>query len=146
MSPPSNLNPNPSQSCQRFSPLNPLDLKDDQFESLFGEGPSRPVEEESPDKSPVEEVAPVKRKNKSGYIYQAVEKSMCVLSCDFPNCECYNILEEHKKWKTVEYPKYLSTNYNGNKNSRTSKNTSNGTSESTHIGLDMNDEAADSRD
>nr|GEU88186.1 phospholipase-like protein [Tanacetum cinerariifolium] len=62
MSPPSNLNPNPSQSCQRFSPLNPLDLKDDQFESLFGEGPSRPVEEESPDKSPVEEVAPVKRK------------------------------------------------------------------------------------
>ncbi|GJX72343.1 hypothetical protein Tco_0309514 [Tanacetum coccineum] len=56
MSPP----PYPSQSSQRFSPINQLDLDDD-FVLLFSqpsEGPSQPVE----DDSPVEEVAPVKKK------------------------------------------------------------------------------------
>ncbi|GJT36518.1 hypothetical protein Tco_0926937 [Tanacetum coccineum] len=51
-------NPNPSQSSQRCSPLNPLDLEDDKFESLFSEAPSQPVVEESP----IDEVAPIKHK------------------------------------------------------------------------------------
>ncbi|GJW48768.1 hypothetical protein Tco_0080414, partial [Tanacetum coccineum] len=55
-------NPIPSQSSQRFSPLNSLDIEDDEFAPLFGEGPSQPVVQDSPDESPVEEVAPVKRK------------------------------------------------------------------------------------
>ncbi|GJY51558.1 hypothetical protein Tco_0442405 [Tanacetum coccineum] len=58
----SSPNPIPSQSSQHFSPFDSLDLDDDEFESLFGEAPSQLVVQESPDKSPVEEVAPVKQK------------------------------------------------------------------------------------
>ncbi|GJY58403.1 hypothetical protein Tco_0458295 [Tanacetum coccineum] len=61
-SPPPNPYPNLSRSSHPFSPLNSLDLEDDEFELLFGEGPSQSVVEESPDESPVKEVAPVKRK------------------------------------------------------------------------------------
>ncbi|GJR85737.1 hypothetical protein Tco_0209748 [Tanacetum coccineum] len=55
-------NPIPSQSSQHFSPLNSLDIEDDEFAPLFGEGPSQPVVQDSPDESSVEEVAPVKWK------------------------------------------------------------------------------------
>nr|GEW50617.1 hypothetical protein [Tanacetum cinerariifolium] len=41
----------PSQSSQRFSPLNALDIKDDEFAPLFGKGPSQPVVQGSPDES-----------------------------------------------------------------------------------------------
>nr|GEU82202.1 reverse transcriptase domain-containing protein [Tanacetum cinerariifolium] len=57
-------NPITSQYSQRFSPLNSLDIEDDDFAPLFGEGPSQPVVQDSLDESPVEEVAPVKRKCK----------------------------------------------------------------------------------
>ncbi|GJV27885.1 retrovirus-related pol polyprotein from transposon TNT 1-94 [Tanacetum coccineum] len=39
-----------------------LHLEDDEFELLFGEGPSQPIVEESPEDSLIEEVVPVKRK------------------------------------------------------------------------------------
>nr|GFB92436.1 hypothetical protein [Tanacetum cinerariifolium] len=54
-------NPITSQSSQRFSPLNSLDIEDDEFASLFGEGQSQPVVQDSPDESPIKEIAPVKR-------------------------------------------------------------------------------------
>ncbi|GKD36919.1 hypothetical protein Tco_1257126 [Tanacetum coccineum] len=84
------MSPTPylSQSPQRFSLLNPLDLDEDEFDSLFSqpsEGPSQPVEEDSP----VAEVALVKK---------------------------------------------------------TSKTTSHGTLDSTHIALELNDKATDSED
>ncbi|GJV91223.1 hypothetical protein Tco_1539036 [Tanacetum coccineum] len=42
--------------------MNVKNLEDDEFELLFGEGPSQTIVEESPDESPIEEVVSVKRK------------------------------------------------------------------------------------
>nr|GEW48803.1 hypothetical protein [Tanacetum cinerariifolium] len=55
-------NPIPSQSSQHFSPLNSLDIEDDEFTPLFGKGPSQPIVQDSLDESLVEEVALVKQK------------------------------------------------------------------------------------
>ncbi|GJV11288.1 ALP1-like protein isoform X1 [Tanacetum coccineum] len=213
MSPSPNSNPVASQSSKRFSPLNLLDLEDDEFEPLFGEGPSQPVVQESPDESLVEEVASVKRKyvkkrqpankndkdvnepstpdeeaalckawintfennkdengkktngicpkvsqfyemynsvqdgHESGAckntIYQKAEKEHCAYyKSAFQLVECWNVLKDHKKWKKVEYPKYLKAKYPGSIKLRTSKSAS----DSTHNGLNLNDEAADSGD
>ncbi|GJT98233.1 hypothetical protein Tco_1093751 [Tanacetum coccineum] len=127
-------NPNPYQSSQRFSSLNSFDLEDDEFELLFGEGPSQPVVEESLDEAPVEEVALCKawinnfEDNKEGngkktnWFWTAVtaylhrETGSMKRSYDAVNY----------KWKNRIRPK--------------------STSDSSHIALNLNDEAADSGD
>ncbi|GJU61154.1 putative reverse transcriptase domain-containing protein [Tanacetum coccineum] len=55
---------------------------------------------------------------------------------------CLMKIKDLKKWKKTEYPKYLREKYLGFKKPRTSESTS----DSTHIGLDLNDEAPDSGD
>ncbi|GJR73283.1 glutathione S-transferase T3-like protein [Tanacetum coccineum] len=92
-----------------------------------------------------------KSRNQSGScgntIYKTAEKEYRAYYCSaFPTVECWKILKDHKKWTTVEYPKYLSTKYLGSKNLRTLETTSHCTSDSAHIGLDLNDEATDSGD
>ncbi|GJX69493.1 hypothetical protein Tco_0305220 [Tanacetum coccineum] len=131
MSPPPNLNQ--SQSSQRFSPLNSLDLEDDDFEPLFGEGPSKPVVHESPDESSVEEVALVKRK------YMKRRK---------PTKK--NDKDVNEPWKPEEE---VALRKRDQRKEATMSLTANGkigfvisTSDSAHIGLNLNDEAADSGD
>ncbi|GJZ46039.1 glutathione S-transferase T3-like protein [Tanacetum coccineum] len=56
------------------------------------------------------------------------------------------ILKDHPKWKKVEMPKFYKSKQSSSKKSRTSENTSQGNSDSAHIGVNLNDEAADSED
>ncbi|GJY15905.1 glutathione S-transferase T3-like protein [Tanacetum coccineum] len=56
------------------------------------------------------------------------------------------ILKDHPKWKKVEMPKFYKSKQSSSKKSRTSENTSQGNSNSTHIGANLNYEAADSED
>ncbi|GKD63622.1 hypothetical protein Tco_1305730 [Tanacetum coccineum] len=53
---------------------------------------------------------------------------------------------DHSKWRKVEMPKFFKSKKTSFKKSRTSETTSQGNSDSAHIGLDLNDEAADSED
>ncbi|GJS43275.1 glutathione S-transferase T3-like protein [Tanacetum coccineum] len=172
------MSPTPylSQSPQRFSPLNPLDLDEDEFDSLFSqpsEGPSQPVEEDSPVDE--EDVALCRAwvdvpknskegnaKKSTGYngaksrhhggacensIYQVSEKEYREISRTlFPIVECWKIVKDHQKWKYVEIPKFLKSKNPSSKKSRTSKTTSHGTLDSTHIALELNDKATDSED
>ncbi|GJW62003.1 ALP1-like protein isoform X1 [Tanacetum coccineum] len=65
----------------------------------------------------------------------------------FTLVKCWKILKDHGKWKAVEMPLYLnSCKSGGSKKLRTSKTSSHDTLRSTHIGLDLNDKAADSED
>nr|GEU32043.1 hypothetical protein [Tanacetum cinerariifolium] len=76
-------------------------------------------------------------------IYQKAKKEYSAYyKSAFPIVECWNILNNHKKWKNVEYPKYLRDKYLGAKKSRTPESTS----DSAHIGLNLNDEATGSGD
>nr|GEZ96209.1 hypothetical protein [Tanacetum cinerariifolium] len=114
---------------------------DDDFGPLFSqpsEGPSQPVE----DNSPVEEVASVRMK----YVRrrQPTKKNEKNLSEPWNPRE--KIFNDHSKWKYVEMPKFLKSKKTSSKQSRTLETTSYGTSDSTHVGLDLNDEAADSED
>ncbi|GJV98925.1 hypothetical protein Tco_1554177, partial [Tanacetum coccineum] len=89
MSPP----PNPSQSSQLFSLINILDLDEDEFDPLFSQpskGPSQPVEEDSP----VEEVAPIKRK----YVrrHQPTKKN------DKDLCDPWTPKEECMTWSSTK--------------------------------------------
>nr|GEX88511.1 hypothetical protein [Tanacetum cinerariifolium] len=85
----------------------------------------------------------VKLVRNENIIYQKGEKSYrAFYKSNFQLVECWNILKGHKKWKKAEYPKYLRGKYRGSKKSRTSESIS----DLTHIGLNLNDEAADSGD
>nr|GEW51894.1 putative ABC1 protein At2g40090 [Tanacetum cinerariifolium] len=53
---------------------------------------------------------------------------------------------DHPKWKNVEISKFYKSKKSSSKKSRTSENTSQGNSNSAHIGVNLNDEAADSED
>ncbi|GJR27148.1 hypothetical protein Tco_1103380 [Tanacetum coccineum] len=72
-------------------------------------------------------------------------------SYDLVNCKWKNkihpkILKDHSKWKKVEMPKFYKSKKSSSKKSRTSETTSQGNSDSAHIGLNLNDEAANSED
>ncbi|GJX86139.1 glutathione S-transferase T3-like protein [Tanacetum coccineum] len=56
------------------------------------------------------------------------------------------ILKDHPKWKKFEMPKFYKSKKSSSKKSRTSENTSQGNSDSAHIGVNLNNEAADSED
>ncbi|GJY15862.1 glutathione S-transferase T3-like protein [Tanacetum coccineum] len=214
---PQRASPPPSQS----SPIPAFNLDDDNFKPLrasasqlfqpYSEGPSQPVE----DDSPVEEVEPVKPKRKytrrskptkkndkefvepwtikeeialckawvaksedsvegngkkngrvsqfceiynsvrdrhqsgscDNTVYQEAEiEYRTIYNASFTLTECWNILKDHPKWKKVEMPKFYKSKKSSSKKSRTSENTSQGNLYSAHIGVNLNDEAADSED
>nr|GEX26164.1 hypothetical protein [Tanacetum cinerariifolium] len=108
---------------------------DDDFGPLFSqpsEGPSQPVE----DNSPVEEVASVRMK----YVRrrQPTKKNEKNLS------EPWN--PQEKQMEICRNAKVFEIQKTSSKQSRTMETTSYGTSDSTHVGLDLNDEAAGSED
>nr|GEW31941.1 hypothetical protein [Tanacetum cinerariifolium] len=75
-------------------------------------------------------------------VYQEAElEYRTIYNAPFTLTECWKILKDHPKWKKVEMTKFYKS-----KKSRTSENTSQGNSDSTHIGVNLNDEAADSED
>ncbi|GKA27219.1 glutathione S-transferase T3-like protein [Tanacetum coccineum] len=75
-------------------------------------------------------------------VYQEVELVYRIIyNAPFTLTECWKIVKDHPKWKKVKMPKFYKS-----KKSRTSKNTSQGNSDSAHIGVNLNDEAADSED
>ncbi|GJW64698.1 hypothetical protein Tco_0116582 [Tanacetum coccineum] len=55
-------------------------------------------------------------------------------------------MKDHPKWKKVEMPKFYKSKKSSSKKSRTSENTSQGNSDTAHIGVNLNDETADSDD
>nr|GEW22795.1 hypothetical protein [Tanacetum cinerariifolium] len=66
-------------------------------------------------------------------------------SYDLVNCKWKNrirpkILKDHSKWNKVEMPKFYTFKKSSSKKSRTSETTSQGNSDSEHIGLNLNDE------
>ncbi|GKB97472.1 glutathione S-transferase T3-like protein [Tanacetum coccineum] len=169
---PHRASPPPTQSSSILT----FNLDDDNFEPLWAfasqpsqhtKGPSEPVE----DDSPVEEVAVVKPKRKirpkvSQFceIYNSVKDRLQSGACDniiyheakieyrtiyhsaFALTECWKILKDYSKWRKVKMPKFFNSKKTSSKKSRTSETTSQGNSDSTHIGVDLNDEAADSED
>ncbi|GKD24312.1 glutathione S-transferase T3-like protein [Tanacetum coccineum] len=64
----------------------------------------------------------------------------------FALTECWKILKDHSKWRKVEMPTFFNSKKTSSKKSRTSETTSQGNSDSAHIGVDLNDEATDSED
>ncbi|GJY11909.1 integrase, catalytic region, zinc finger, CCHC-type containing protein [Tanacetum coccineum] len=194
---PQRASPPPSQS----SPIPAFNLDDDNFEPLwasasqpfqpYSEGPSQPVENDSP----VEEVEPVQPKRKYTRRSKPTKKNdkefvepwtieeeiaLCkafvaksedsvprkwpkkkrigfvlriskleyrtIYNAPFTLTECWKILKDHPKWKKVEMPKFYKSKQSSSKKSRTSENTSQGNSDSAHIGVNLNDEAADSEE
>ncbi|GJU06863.1 glutathione S-transferase T3-like protein [Tanacetum coccineum] len=85
-------------------------------------------------------------------IYQEAElEYRSIHNAPFALIDCWKILKDHPKWKKVEMPKFykskkLTFKKPTFKKSRTSKTTSQGNSDSAHIGLNLIDEAADSED
>ncbi|GKD29699.1 glutathione S-transferase T3-like protein [Tanacetum coccineum] len=69
-----------------------------------------------------------------------------IYNAPFTLTECWKILKDHPKWKKVEMPKFYKSKQSSSKKSRTSENTSQGNSDLAHIGVNLNDEAADSED
>ncbi|GKB64920.1 hypothetical protein Tco_0921106 [Tanacetum coccineum] len=164
---PQRASPPPNQ----FSPIPAFNLDDDNFEPLWAsasqpsqytEGPSEPVE----DNSPIEEVAPVSTskdiiegngKKASGFWMEVTEyfykkwanrKEATIRLTANGKIEFVLrlILKDHSKWKKFEMPKFYKSKKSSSKKSRTSKTTSQGNLDSAHIGLDLNDEATDSED
>ncbi|GJV09333.1 hypothetical protein Tco_1346989 [Tanacetum coccineum] len=175
---PQRASPPPSQS----TPILAFNLDDDNFEPLwasasqpfqpYSEGPSQPVENDSP----VEEVERVQPKRKYTRRSKPTKKNDKELSNRGPLrragfwkevAECFHKeMGEDKrsndsvncKWKNrirpktilngkkVEMPKFYKSKQSSSKKSRTSKNTSQGNSDSAHIDVNLNDEAADSED
>ncbi|GKB73087.1 ribonuclease H-like domain-containing protein [Tanacetum coccineum] len=74
------------------------------------------------------------------------KRSYDSVSCKWKNRIRPKILKDHPKWKKVEMPKFYKSKQSSSKKSRTSENTSQGNSDSAHIGVNLNDEAADSED
>ncbi|GJX46590.1 glutathione S-transferase T3-like protein [Tanacetum coccineum] len=81
-------------------------------------------------------------------VYQEAElEYRTIYNAPFTLTECWKILKDHPKWKKVEMPKfYIKSKQSSSKKSRTSENTSQGNSDLAHIGVNLNDEAADSED
>ncbi|GKA70009.1 glutathione S-transferase T3-like protein [Tanacetum coccineum] len=80
-------------------------------------------------------------------VYQEAElEYRTIYNAPFTLTECWKILKDHPKWKKVEMPKFYKSKQSSSKKSRTSENTSQGNSDSAHIGVNLNDEAADSED
>ncbi|GJT93138.1 glutathione S-transferase T3-like protein [Tanacetum coccineum] len=93
----------------------------------------------------------VKDRHQSGAcdntIYQEAEiEYRTIYRSAFALTECWKILKDHSKWRKFEMPKFLKSKKTSSKKSRTSETTSQGNSDSAHIGVDLNDEAADSED
>ncbi|GJV51818.1 hypothetical protein Tco_1447559 [Tanacetum coccineum] len=151
--------PPPTES----SPISAFNLDDDNFEPLwdsasqcsqYTKGPSEPVE----DDSPVEEVAAVKPKIKYTRGRQPIKKN------EKEFVEPWTIEEEKRSYDSVnckwKIGFVLRTILNGeklkcqsflnlkksSKKSRISQTTPQDNSDSAHIGLNVNDEAADSDD
>ncbi|GKB22797.1 hypothetical protein Tco_0862198, partial [Tanacetum coccineum] len=191
---PQRASPPPNQS----SLIPAFNLDDDNFKPLWAsasqpfqpylEGPSQPVE----DDSPVEEVEPVKpkrkytrrskptKKNDKEFVEPwTIEEEIALFKAWVAKSEdnvegkgkkaagfwtevaghFHEEMGEDKrsydsvncKWKNrirhkVEMPKFYKSKKSSSKNSRTSKNTSQENSDSAHIGVNLNDEAADSED
>nr|GEZ65144.1 hypothetical protein [Tanacetum cinerariifolium] len=75
-------------------------------------------------------------------VYQEAELEYhTIYNAPFTSTECWKILKDHPKWKKVKMPKFYKS-----KKLRTSENTSKGNSDSAHISVNLNDEAADSED
>nr|GFD18301.1 hypothetical protein [Tanacetum cinerariifolium] len=80
-------------------------------------------------------------------VYQEAElEYRTIYNAPFALDDCWKILKNHPKWKKVEIPKFHKSKKSSFKKSRTSETTSQGDSDSTHIGLNLNDEAAYSED
>ncbi|GJR84428.1 glutathione S-transferase T3-like protein [Tanacetum coccineum] len=80
-------------------------------------------------------------------VYQEAElEYRTIYNAPFTLTECWKILKDHPKWKKVEMPKFYKSKQSSSKKSRTSENTSQGNSDSAHIGVNLNDEPADSED
>ncbi|GJY76980.1 glutathione S-transferase T3-like protein [Tanacetum coccineum] len=80
-------------------------------------------------------------------VYQEAElEYRTIYNAPFTLTECWKILKDHPKWKKVEMPKFYKSKKSSSKKSRTSENTSQGNLYSAHIGVNLNDEAADSED
>ncbi|GKC62081.1 hypothetical protein Tco_1089679 [Tanacetum coccineum] len=133
--------PPPNQS----SPIPAFNIDDDSFKPLWAsasqpsqytEGPSQPVE----DDSPVEEVAAVKPKRKYTRRCQPIKKS------DKEFVEPWTIEEEVALCKDWVLASENSIRRNRKKASGTSVTTSQGNSDSIHIVLNLNDEAYDLED
>nr|GEZ75209.1 glutathione S-transferase T3-like [Tanacetum cinerariifolium] len=80
-------------------------------------------------------------------VYQEAElEYRTIYNAHFTLTECWKILKDHPKWKKGEMPKFYKSKKSSSKKSRTSENTSQRNSDSAHIGVNLNDEAADSED
>ncbi|GKE83136.1 glutathione S-transferase T3-like protein [Tanacetum coccineum] len=80
-------------------------------------------------------------------VYQEAElEYRTIYNAPFALTDCWKILKDHPKWKKIEMPKFYISKKSSSKKSRTSETTSQGNLDSAHIGLDLNDEAADSED
>nr|GEX55658.1 hypothetical protein [Tanacetum cinerariifolium] len=93
----------------------------------------------------------VKDRHQSGAcdttIYQEFEiKYRIIFNAPFALTDCWKILKDHSKWKKNEMPKFFKSKKSSSKKLRTSETTSQGNSDSTHIGLNLNDEVVDSED
>ncbi|GJT88198.1 glutathione S-transferase T3-like protein [Tanacetum coccineum] len=78
-------------------------------------------------------------------VYQEAElECRTIYNAPFTLTECWKILKDHPKWKKVEMPKFYKSKKSSSEKSRTSENTSQGNLDSTHIGVNLNDEVADS--
>ncbi|GKC00167.1 hypothetical protein Tco_0986303 [Tanacetum coccineum] len=68
-------------------------------------------------------------------VYQEAElEYRTIYNAPFTLTECWKILKDHPKWKKVEMPKFYKSKKSSSKKSRTSENTSQGNSDSAHIG------------
>ncbi|GKB66113.1 glutathione S-transferase T3-like protein [Tanacetum coccineum] len=171
---PQRASPPPSQSSlipafnldgDNFEPL--WALASQPFQP-YPKGPSQPVENDSL----VEEVEPVQPKRKYTTRSKPTKKNdkefvePWTIEEEIALCKAFvaksedsvegngkkaagirpKILKDHPKWKKVEMPKFYKSKQSSSKKSRTSENTSQGNSDSAHIGVNLNDEAADSED
>ncbi|GKA64719.1 hypothetical protein Tco_0764426 [Tanacetum coccineum] len=131
--------------------------------SLLNRCPSQPVENDSP----VEEVEPVQPKRKYTRRSKPTKKNdkefvePWTIEEEIALCKAFIAksddsvqgngkkaagFEGTPKWKKVEMPKFYKSKQSSSKKSRTSENTSQGNSDSAHIDVNLNDEAADSED
>ncbi|GJS27731.1 hypothetical protein Tco_0488351 [Tanacetum coccineum] len=137
---PHRASPPPTQSSSILT----FNLDDDNFEPLWAfasqtfttyERSSNPLMTTSP----VEEVAVGNEKKYMRSVTLSEEWTNSSLNLDHEE-------EDHSKWRKVEMPKFFNSKKTSSKKSRTSETTSQGNSDSAHIGVDLNDEAADSED
>ncbi|GKB75255.1 hypothetical protein Tco_0942150 [Tanacetum coccineum] len=164
---PQRASPPPNQ----FSPIPAFNLDDDNFKPLWASAsqPSQYTKEFAEPWTIEEEVALCKAwvsalensiegngKKASGFWTEVTEyfhkemgeqkRSYDLVNCKWKNRIRPKILKDHSKWKKVEMPKFFKSKKSSSKKSRTSETTSQGNSDSAHIGLNLNDEAADSED